>query len=303
MSQPIIAAVGPSGEDFAPVALGGLLARLTGAPLILAAACPSVDHVYPEYARMLQLDAERAVRRAATILNDARDITPRVEITVVPAPGSPAATLHELAERKDAAVVVIGASRRGTVSRALPDAVTDRLLHGAPCAVAVAPPGFSMDDARELPRTIAVAFTDTAEGHAALAAGCRLAEQGGGVVRVLVVAEPIDLAVAGVLDHVALADARERTDQRAEQTLRAGLEAVPAELSGDGEILSGRPAEALAMASADVDVIVCGSRGYGPLRTLLAGSTSHALVRKAACPVVVVPRGMSAPVRAVSAAA
>ena len=31
--------------------------------------------------------------------------------------------------------------------------------------------------------------------------------------------------------------------------------------------------------------------GYGPFRAVLMGSVSHAVIRKAHCPVVVVPRG------------
>ena len=41
-------------------------------------------------------------------------------------------------------------------------------------------------------------------------------------------------------------------------------------------------------------MLVCGSRGYGPVRTLLLGGTSHGLVRKAACPVLVVAPGSPA---------
>jgi hypothetical protein len=54
MSKPIIAAIDPLREDVAPAALGLLLARLTAAPLVLAAAYPVdlyVDSLYPEYAR------------------------------------------------------------------------------------------------------------------------------------------------------------------------------------------------------------------------------------------------------------
>lgn len=117
----------------------------------------------------------------------------------------------------------------------------------------------------------------------------------------LVVAEPLDVLVAGALDGLALADADRARDERADRVLRVGLEAVPAERCG--EILTGRPADALAAVSTDVDMMVCGSRGYGPLRTLLVGSTSHALVRRAACPVLVVPRGVGVASPAVSAAA
>jgi nucleotide-binding universal stress UspA family protein len=39
------------------------------------------------------------------------------------------------------------------------------------------------------------------------------------------------------------------------------------------------------------DLLAVGSRGYGPLRAVLLGSVSSALVRSAASPLVVVPRG------------
>jgi nucleotide-binding universal stress UspA family protein len=43
-----------------------------------------------------------------------------------------------------------------------------------------------------------------------------------------------------------------------------------------------------------VDLIVTGSRGYGPMRSVLAGSTSRYLADHAPCPVLVVPRGARA---------
>jgi nucleotide-binding universal stress UspA family protein len=41
----------------------------------------------------------------------------------------------------------------------------------------------------------------------------------------------------------------------------------------------------------EVDLLVCGSRGYGPMRRVLLGGVLRKLIRRAACPVVVVPRG------------
>ncbi len=40
-----------------------------------------------------------------------------------------------------------------------------------------------------------------------------------------------------------------------------------------------------------VDVLFCGSRGYGPARRVLLGGVSSRLVRQARSPVIVVPRG------------
>ena len=279
MPKPIIAAVDPRANDRSAAALGALLARATRAPLIVAGAYPvdrAVDDLYPEYARALRFDAERSLSRAGAT------------VAAVASLGSPARALHELAEREHARMLVIGASRRSTPGRAAPSAVTDRLLHGAPCPVAVAPAGFRPDAGPLL--AVGVAFNDMPDGRAALAAACELAARARATVRVLTVAEPLDRLVSGALDGVALADAERARAARAETTLQRGVDAVPHALRGGGEILSGHPAEALAAVSEPLDLLVCGSRGYGPLQTLLVGSTAHALVRSAACPVLVVPR-------------
>ena len=42
--------------------------------------------------------------------------------------------------------------------------------------------------------------------------------------------------------------------------------------------------------SAHVGLLVCGSRGYGPLRSVLLGGVSRRLVDAAHCPVLVLPR-------------
>ena len=49
--------------------------------------------------------------------------------------------------------------------------------------------------------------------------------------------------------------------------------------------------ERLACEAGDLDLLVVGSGGYGPLRAVLLGSISSALVRSAKPPLVVVPRG------------
>jgi hypothetical protein len=56
-------------------------------------------------------------------------------------------------------------------------------------------------------------------------------------------------------------------------------------------VLSGRPGSELATQSRDVDLMIVGSRGYGPMAAVMLGGTTHALIRDAACPVVVLPHG------------
>jgi nucleotide-binding universal stress UspA family protein len=46
----------------------------------------------------------------------------------------------------------------------------------------------------------------------------------------------------------------------------------------------------LAERSRELDLLVVGSRGYGPVRQVLIGGVSAELMRRAACPVLIVPR-------------
>ena len=56
-------------------------------------------------------------------------------------------------------------------------------------------------------------------------------------------------------------------------------------------LLEGDVVERLAgLGPDDVDLLVCGSRGYGPPRRVLLGGVSSRLVRRAKVPVAVVPR-------------
>ena len=58
------------------------------------------------------------------------------------------------------------------------------------------------------------------------------------------------------------------------------------------ELLEGNVVDELAaLDERECDLLVCGSRGYGPVRRVLLGGVLRKLIRRAACPVVVVPRG------------
>ena len=292
MPRPIVAAIDPRREDVAPAALGAQLARLTGARLVLAAAYRvdgAADAVYREYGRALRAEVEQALEHARVLLADGPGMPLPISATAVHWDQSPALALHELAVRERAGALVLGSSARGRSGRVLPRAVTDRLLHGAPCPVAVAPAGFSLRDGSAPPRVVGVAFVDTPEGHAALHAGCSLAARASALVRVVTVKEPWGPLALGTVGGLALIDNERAHTEAAERVLAVGLAAVPAARSAGGEVLSGRPADALAAASGEFDLLVCGSRGRGPARTLLLGGTSHALVRSAACPILVVP--------------
>jgi nucleotide-binding universal stress UspA family protein len=146
----------------------------------------------------------------------------------------------------------------------------------------------TLESAGDPVRRVGCAYVDAPDGQAALETAAAIAEKAAAHLRLFVVMRPRDeyLTVTPVQPRFDYEKAR-RHD--AEAALRHGLDAAGA--SATGEILDGDPPAALAEASSDLELLVCGSRGFGPLRTLLLGGTSHALVRRAGCPVLVVPRG------------
>ena len=292
MSRPVIAAIDPDRPDVAAAALGAQLASLTGAPLLLASVYlvdPSLDVVLPEVARERRLAVRDVLAgvRQQLVAAGARGL---VAITAVPEIHSETSALHQLATTRRARTLVLGASPRGSLGRALPGALTDRLLfYGAGCPIAIAPAGYAAERSHDPIRLVGVAFVESADGYAALSAARGLAEQAGALLRVLTVMEPSSSLTAAMPGGVALADLDRTRHEHAERVLRKGLDSIPNRLSAGGEVLDGGVPEALDAASADLDVLVCGTRGLGPLQDLVAGGKSHALVRHAAAPVLVVP--------------
>lgn len=213
---------------------------------------------------------------------------------------SPARALHELVDSDpDCGLIVLGSTHRAGLGRVLPGSVAERLLSGAPCAVAVAPRGFAGSaDAGERPsrsapahvpdiRVIAVGFDGSIESRIALERSAELADLGGAALRVV--------AVGQQLTPLDQSRAAERTPQVRFDDLETLLHDVVAELPSELRALPiferGDAARVLlARAEERVDLLAVGSRGYGPLRSVLIGGVSSELVRRAPCPVLVTPR-------------
>jgi nucleotide-binding universal stress UspA family protein len=210
--------------------------------------------------------------------------------------GSPARALQLAAERNDARLIVIGSDRQALAGRVLAGHVTSGTLHGASCAVGIAPRGIA--ESWPQMRTIAVGLDGSPESRAALALAQDLVGATGAGLRlhcVLPRAVPIGSPWASTAVAIVEGD---RAARRQAQTL---VDDTASEI-GDhatGDIAPGTPHEELARLSHAVDLIVVGSRSYGPLRRLLLGSTTTKLVHEAACPVLVLPRGAEEPSTAV----
>jgi len=55
------------------------------------------------------------------------------------------------------------------------------------------------------------------------------------------------------------------------------------------EVIEGRPADVLSAAGRTADLLVLGSHGHSRVRHTVLGSVSEGCIRKATCPVVVIP--------------
>jgi nucleotide-binding universal stress UspA family protein len=89
-----------------------------------------------------------------------------------------------------------------------------------------------------------------------------------------------------------IADYHAALKELADARLREGLEVASADgAEVEARIIERAPAEGLAALATEIDarVIVVGTRGEGPLRGALLGSTPHKLLGLADRPVLVVP--------------
>ena len=251
------------------IAFGSQLAQASGASVVVANACR-------EPLRDRSLEIARA-------LCDRLDLPEGRALVKIATNVSPAHALHSMAEGEDAALVIVGSTHTGRAGRVFPGSTGERLLDGAPCAVAVVP-----DRYRERVGPIGVvgaAYDGTPEARAAVRAAAELARGFDAELVVIGVVVPGAYDLDGAVDgHSIVRDVREE------------LDAIVEELPGaTATLLTGDAAELLAEHSRHVDLLVTGSRGYGPVRAVLAGGVSGRLLRSAHCPVVVVPRGVEAP--------
>jgi nucleotide-binding universal stress UspA family protein len=275
-----------SGED--AIALGLRLAGAIGAPLLVAC-------VYEDEAPIgtQRVDAEWVAYgrdHARQVLDGARRLAGDAEYRAVGS-GSAAHGLDDVADAEGASLIVVGSTRHGARRRILPGSTGERLLHGAAHPVAVAPRGVREDPEAPV-KTIGCAFIDTSDGREALAWAARLTARVGGRLRALSVAgrhaEVFAPVVRREAEEAYISEARARY----QESLDAALAKLPSDVEATGEVLAGDVVDCLAaLDDRDVDVLVCGSRGYGPVRRVLLGGVAARLIRRAAAPVVVVPRG------------
>jgi nucleotide-binding universal stress UspA family protein len=239
-----------------------------------------------EYETLVRQVAESTAAAVRDLLGDQRAHDVRLV-----AARSPAAGLQDFARREAASLIVVGSSHRSSVGSVQPGGVGQRLLAGAPIPVALAPLGYA-GHARRLD-TVGCGFDGLDESRQALEWAAALARRAGAALRVVAVHEPMAFSnvPTGALGGGSANEALRRT-------LRSRLDEAVAQVGSDvpteavfGE---GGAVQVLDRAAEELDLLVVGSRGYGPLRVVLLGSVSGQLIATATAPIVVVPRGASA---------
>jgi nucleotide-binding universal stress UspA family protein len=264
--------------------LASRLASLSGGELVAVYAYPYdlliSRGVTPDFESIMHANAEE------TLMGELERANVVAHAAAVP-DGSPGRALHRAVKRHGGDLIVVGSAHRGVIGRVLAGDVTMGTLHGAECPVVVAPQGFAAHGTAL--ETIGVGFDGSPEAHAAAELARDLAAAAGARLRVVRILEPLPPG-GPTLGYDA--DWAQHAEERRDAA-QAELDAELAEL-GDlatGEVVVGDPATELAYAGNGLDLLVTGSRGYGPVRRLMLGSTSARLVREAPCPVLVLTRG------------
>jgi nucleotide-binding universal stress UspA family protein len=288
MHAPILVGFDGSEHGCDALTLGRALATTLSARLVVVIAYTPEQWLWaPGTADPMDRDERERVVAQAEAAFSGRD---RVEFRTVASP-SAAGALHAEAERERVHIIVVGSSHRGVMGRMLLGTVTQEVLDAAPCAVAVAPRGLAANPEIRFSR-VGVGFDDTPAAHDALAVARSFATHARAELRLVWAAHlstrALPLAFTSYMNPDYFEDIRAEVEDRLEQAAAPIREDVTVR----SEIVPGHTIAALVKQSERLDLLVLGSRGYGPLTRVLLGSVSRHVVNDARCPVLVVPRGV-----------
>lgn len=216
--------------------------------------------------REVRAGAQRTAERAGELLARAEEAEFCAALGVSPANG-----LVALACERNADAIIVGSSSRGRLGQVLCGTVATQLVQEPPCVVGVAPVGYATDHRPAL-SSVGAAFDGSPASLPALHLAERLAARFRGRLRIIAVDEG--------RDH----------DATLSPQLDEAVVGAPVSAHAVGVLRHGDPAHELAVVSADLDALLCGSHGYGRARRLVLGSVSTSLMQTARCPILIVQR-------------
>jgi nucleotide-binding universal stress UspA family protein len=169
---------------------------------------------------------------------------------------------------------VVGSTCHGPIGRVLAGDDAVARPHGSPCPVAVAPHGLASREWKPV-RSIGVGFDSGPEALQTLALATALARACGASLElrsVVLPAYPVDLSYD--------TDALERSKAIVQKQLDETIAELPVDATGG--VSAGNPVDELTDLSTAVDLLVVGSRSWGPVRRTIVGSTTARGARSAA---------------------
>jgi len=302
MSATILVGYDPRARDRAPIDFGITVAELLKARLVVASVQAGASALPLPATRPLpdgagRVDPDLVADCSAALEPIEAELHERgIEYECRRLEGfSAAQALQEVAQAEHVALLVVGSGHRPLLG-----STAQRLLHGAPCPVAAVPRDWGP---RPL-RTLAVAVAGPDSDHELLRAAHALAARVQATLRVITVVRVTPAMYAWTEPGTNIHRARDIDDIEGESKALAEreLSRFVATLGGDVAVevagFVGDPAGVLVELSDRCDLLVCGSRGYGPVRAVLLGSVSRRVVAEAHCPVLVLPHGVSRPLEA-----
>lgn len=303
----IVAGLDPDGHGKAVLHLAEMLAASAGEDLLVCAVVPAPwapgpARVDAEYRDHLQRTAEAALEEARRRLGDGVAAT-----TLIQHARSAPAGLLEVAEARDASVIVVGSATYGGLGSVTLGSAGSRLMHSSQVPVAVAPRGFRTHPGARVRRvTAAFGNPDGADDLVIGAAG--VAARVGASLRLASFAvhprAPYTVAVGREADEAMIAEWT-ATMQAAARAALGQVQALPAAPAGL-EAVVGR-GETWDDALDDVDwdegdVLVVGSSDVGPVARVFLGTRANKIVRHSPVPVTAVPRRAAAELAEAAAA-
>jgi nucleotide-binding universal stress UspA family protein len=137
---------------------------------------------------------------------------------------------------------------------------------------------------------IAVAYDGSPESATALMAAFGLAERTHATVLLIAVAEVIRWGYGEAQSVVTDEEYMSHERRSLEELIGDAIANAPQGVRVEGAVLAGPIAETVASAAGDVDLLLAGSRGYGPVRRVLLGSTTAKLMGISPAPILILPR-------------
>ncbi len=202
--------------------------------------------------------------------------------------GDPAREVLAVAEALPADMIVLGSHGRSGVEHLVLGSVAEKVMRKAPCPVMVVPSD-ARDGADGLFSRILCPIDGSESSIDAVNHAVSLVRETDGRLILLHVIEPVPARDA--FSTVYGAEYRRRSEAEAKALLRGALAPDVREWCRCEEIVADGKASAQILDTArtrNADVIVMGVRGRGAIDMMAFGSTTNAVVRRAACPVLAV---------------